>query len=132
MFHHLNVLAILVAALAAVVLSTVYYMVFARSMATLHPAYADPSARPAPWKVGVELLRSLLLAFVVASLVHWTRTEGVAQGAHLGLLLWLGFPVVLWAGAVVWERVPRRLALIHAGDWLVKLLVVASIVAAWR
>jgi hypothetical protein len=132
MHHDLNLLAIVVAAIAAVVLSTVYYMALGRQMAALHPAYADPGARPAPWKVGVELLRSFVLAHVVALIAHWTDTDSVATAVHLALLLWVGFPLVLWIGAMVWERVPGKLALIHLGDWLIKLLVVTTIVAAWH
>jgi hypothetical protein len=33
-----------------------------------------------------------------------------------------------WPGSLLWEEVPLRLATIHAGDWLVKLLVIATIV----
>lgn len=128
----MNPLAIIAAAFAAVVLSTLYYMLFGTAMATLHPAYADPGASPAPRQVAVEVVRSVLLAFVVATLVRLTHLDGVSGAVHLAALLWIGFPLVLWAGAVTWERVPLRLAAIHAGDWLLKLLVVTAIVTAWR
>ncbi len=48
------------------------------------------------------------------------------------ILLWIGFPVVLLSGSVLWEDVPARLAAIHAGDWLIKLLLIGAILAAWR
>jgi hypothetical protein len=32
----------------------------------------------------------------------------------------------------MWERVHPRLAAIHAGDWLLKILVIAVIVVLWR
>jgi hypothetical protein len=51
---------------------------------------------------------------------------------QLGLSLWIGFPLVLLVGSVIWENVPWRLASIHAGDWLVKLLIIAAIVLVWR
>ena len=50
----------------------------------------------------------------------------------LALALWIGFPLVLWTGAIVHENTPVRLATIHAGDWLVKLLVITLIVGIWR
>lgn len=129
--YHLHLLAILGAAVAAVIVSSVYYMAFARSMATLHPAYADPNAKPAPWMVGVELLRSFVLAHVIAWLAVALDVAGVGEAMLLALVLWLGFPVVLFTGAMVWERVPPRLAAIHLGDWLIKLVVVTVIVALW-
>jgi hypothetical protein len=48
------------------------------------------------------------------------------------LALWIGFPLVLWTGALIWESTPIKLAVIHAGDWLAKLLLVALIVSVWQ
>jgi hypothetical protein len=39
---------------------------------------------------------------------------------------------VLWIGAVIHENTSWKLAAIHAGDWLAKLLVVAVIVSIWQ
>jgi hypothetical protein len=50
----------------------------------------------------------------------------------LGLALWIAFPVVLLVGSVTQENVPWKLAAIHAGDWLAKLLIIAVIVSLWR
>jgi hypothetical protein len=36
------------------------------------------------------------------------------------------------AGSVIWENVARKRATIHAGDWLLKILVIAVIVSVWR
>ena len=56
--------------------------------------------------------------------------ETAAGGLLLGVALWVGFPFVLWTGAILWENTPWRLAALHAGDWLVKLLVVGVLVSA--
>lgn len=50
---------------------------------------------------------------------------------RLDLGLWGAFPVVLLSGSVVHEKVPWQLAAIHAGDWLIKLALVSTIVG-WR
>lgn len=125
---HLSLFHIVVAAIAAMVISTVWYMAWGRQMAALHPAYADPSARPQPWKVAVELARCLVLAHIVAWLAYSVGVDDAGGAVVLALVLWVGFPVVLWTGACVWERVPLELAAIHAGDWLIKLLAVTLIV----
>jgi hypothetical protein len=39
---------------------------------------------------------------------------------------------VLWTGAILWEKTPWKLAAIHAGDWVVKLLVIVLIVSVWQ
>lgn len=49
----------------------------------------------------------------------------------LALALWVAFPAVLLAGSVFHERVPVPLAAIHAGDWLIKLLLITGIVGLW-
>jgi len=33
---------------------------------------------------------------------------------------------------MIWESTPWRLAAVHAGDWLVKLLVIGVIVSVWQ
>lgn len=127
----LNYLAIVVAAGTAFVLSSVWYSSFARQLAALHPAYAGKPKMPV-WKVAIEFVRSLVIAVVLAGLaarlgiVEWTGA------LLLGLVIWIGFPVVLWTGSVLWENVPAKLASIHAGDWLLKLVVISVIVSVWR
>jgi hypothetical protein len=39
---------------------------------------------------------------------------------------------MILAGSVLWDNRPWKLAAIHAGDWLVKLLVMAVILGVWR
>jgi Protein of unknown function (DUF1761) len=127
----INVPAVAVAALAAFILSALWYGLFGRQLAELDDAYAENGGMPA-WKVAVELVRSLVVATVLAwlavtiDITEWTGAVG------LGLVMWIGFPVVLLTGSVIHENVPWKLAAIHAGDWLVKLVVVAVIVGLWR
>jgi Protein of unknown function (DUF1761) len=127
----LNYLAIVAAAAAAFVISAAWYGVLGGQLATLHDAYVaarSPSARAA----FIELARNLIVTAVVAGLAVQVRVDGWAEGAVLGLVLWIGFPVVVLAGSVYHERVPLKLAAIHAGDWLLKLIAISIIVGAWR
>jgi hypothetical protein len=39
---------------------------------------------------------------------------------------------MLLTGSVIHENVPWQLAIIHAGDWLLKLLIIGVVVGAWR
>ena len=123
----LNFLAIAVAAVAAFILSGVWYGVFGGQLAELHPAYAD-SGSPSGKDVIVELARNLVVALVLAWLVDQIGVDDWAQAALLGLALWIGIAVVLLVGSVYHEKVPVKLASIHAGDWLLKLVVIAIIV----
>ena len=129
----MNYLAVLVAAMMAFVASTGWYIVFAKQRATLSAAAATTATgMPPAWKVLVELVRSAIVATVLAGLsarlgiVEWTGA------VLLAVALWLGFPAMILAGSVQWENVPWRLAAIHAGDWLLKLVLIAVIVGVWR
>jgi Protein of unknown function (DUF1761) len=125
-----NLLAILAATIAAFILSSTYYSLFAAELAQVSEA-AAAGEQPPPWKLGVELLRSLTLAALVAGLASQGEIDDWSGGLLLGLSLWIGFPVVLWTGALIWENTPWKLAALHGGDWLAKLLVVALIVSVW-
>ena len=89
-----------------------------------------PSSQP-PWKLGVEVLRCLILATVVAGLAAQGEIDNWSGGLALGLALWIGFPLVLWTGAIIWENTPWRQAALHGGDWWAKLVVVGVLVSVW-
>ena len=61
-----------------------------------------------------------------------TRRQQLVDAVRLGLFLWIGFPVILLTGSVLWENIPWKVAAIHAGDWLVKMLVIPIIVSVWH
>ena len=124
-------LAVLAATVVAFFLSSTYYAIFGERLAEVSDAAAR-GERPPPWKLGVELIRSLTVAAVVAGLAARGDVDDWTGGLVLGLVLWIGFPFVLWLGAIIWENAPRTLAVIHGGDWLAKLLVVAVIVSVWQ
>ena len=127
----LNFLAIGVAAVAAFILSAVWYGVFGSQLAELHPAYAD-SGSPSAKDAIVELARNLVVAVVLAWLVDQIVVNDWAQAALLGVVLWVGFPLIILIGSVFHEKVPVKLASIHAGDWLLKLVLIAIIVGVWQ
>jgi len=126
-----NLLAVLVAAIAAFMSGAAYYAVLGGQLARVSDAAPEGGQMP-PWKRAVELLRCLILAAVVAGLAARGEIDQWTGGLALGFALWIGFPLVLWVGAMIHEDTPWRLAAIHAGDWLVKLVLVAAIVSAWQ
>ncbi len=128
---HLNYLAIIVAAVAVFVFAAGYYIVLARQRAQLSPAAAARS-RPPAWLMGLELLKSLVVAAVVAGLVALAGIGDVGGALKLALALWVAFPVVLLVGSVTQENVPWKLGAIHSGDWLAKLVIITVIVTVWH
>ena len=127
----INYLAALVATVGAFVVSGIWYAVFGQALVQGQPA-SDPSPKMAPWQIGVEVLRSAIVALAVAYLFATLRPDDWLAAAGFGIVLWLAFPAVLLLGSVVHEKVRTRVAAIHAGDWLVKLVVITFIVGVWR
>jgi Protein of unknown function (DUF1761) len=76
----------------------------------------------------MNVLAATVAAFVAGG-AYYSVVPTTGGGLLLGLVLWTGFPLVLRVGAVIHENTPIALAVVHAGDWLLKLLLVGTIVA---
>ena len=89
-------LGIALATIAAVVVSSVFY--------SLAPAaqLEGLASRPRVWQIGLEVLRSGIVACLVAGLMVAANWAGPAQGTILGLSLSI-LPIVLVAGSVQWK-----------------------------
>ena len=122
------VLGIGVAAVAAFVVSSVYYTAVTPVEQRILGEAALDRGRPQAWKALIELLRTAVVASVLGWVASRAHLEGLPGGLGLALVVWLGFPVVLLTGSMLWERVPLITAAIHAGDWLLKLLLVAVVI----
>jgi hypothetical protein len=121
-------IGIAAAAVVAFVLSSVYYAAATPLERRAVGEAALDRGRPKPWKVLAELLRTAVVASAFAWIAHRAGDLGVGHAIVLALIIWVGFPLVLLTGSVIWEKVHPATAAIHAGDWLLKLLLIAVIV----
>ncbi|PYQ30931.1 MAG: DUF1761 domain-containing protein [Acidobacteria bacterium] len=131
----MNYLAVVVTAVAAIATSSVWYIVFGKARIELlgkEPGASVDTTKPQPARMAVEIVRTLVVTCVLAHFVVLLGITGWISAVKLGLWLWIGFPFMILVGSVLWDKVPWKLAAIHAGDWLVKLLVMAIILGAWR
>ena len=134
---HVTYLPVLVAAVAAFVLGWLWYspLLFFKPWMRLRgmdPVAAMAGAKMPAGKLLIELARCLVLAYVIARFVALLGVSSWMGAVHFGFVLWIGFPVILLTGSVLWENVPWKVAAIHAGDWLVKMLVISIIVSVWH
>jgi Protein of unknown function (DUF1761) len=129
-----NILAVLAAAIVVFIVSMVWYIMFASARGSLTPTVnaTQASARPPLWKVMLEIIRSLVVASVVAGLARRLGVTDAWSAVLLGLVMWIGFPVILLSGSVVWDNIPWKVAAIHAGDWFLKIVIISVIVGVWR
>ena len=128
-----NIAAVAVAVVAVFVASSVYYIALGRQYAEVSQAARDTAGtRPSPVKALFELVRCLVVVLVFAGIAAKLHVTTLPEALALAVVAWIGFPVVLLAGSVQWEKVPWRLAAIHAGDWLLKLALISCVVGLWR
>jgi hypothetical protein len=129
----INYWAILVAAVVAFVFSSLYY-----SPVLLGNVWrvADPAvmigAKPSAVKALVEFARALVITFVLARVMALMGSADLKSAVQVALWLWFGFSAMMWVGAMMWENTPWKIADIHSGDWLVKTVLIAAILGAWR
>ena len=134
---HVSYVVVLVSAVVVFVLGWLWYspLLFFKPWMRLRgqdPVAAMANAKMPAGALVAEFVRCLILAYVVAHFVRVLGIDSLFGAVHFGLFTWFGFPAVLLAGSVLWEKVPWQVAAIHAGDWLVKLLVIPIIVTLWR
>jgi len=134
---HVNVVAVLVTTLVVFVLGWLWYspLLFFNPwmrLRGLDPAAAMAGAKMPVGKLVIEFARCFILVYVVTRIATLHSDLSLLGSIHVGLFLWLGFPVILLTGSVIWDNVPWKVAAIHAGDWFVKLLVISIIARVWH
>jgi hypothetical protein len=123
-----------VAAVAAFVASSVYYMVFGKALMALLPSESvavDMRKVPA-WKKAAEFVRGLVVACVVAWFVAQLGVVDWEGALRFAAFVWIGFPFMILTGAVLWDNRPWKFAAIHSGDWLMKLVLMAVVLGTWH
>ena len=128
-------LAIVLACVAAILVSSIWYspFVFGKQWMELRSAQPPGSADTAmpAWKIPVDLVRELVVVYVLARFVTGLRIVDWKGAVSLGLWVWLGFPVQMLVGCSLWDNKPWTLSLIHAGDWLMKMLLMSLVLSQW-
>ena len=131
----ISYLAIVAALAAAAVVSSVWYspLLFGKQwmeLRSLNSVGVADTAMPM-WKMLVNLVRESVVVYVLARLIDGLGIVDWKGALSLGFWVWLGFPVQMLVGASLWDNKPWTLDLIHAGDWLMKMLLMALILAKW-
>ncbi len=128
-----SIWAILMAVVVSFVASSFYYVLLAKQWAESSKAGAEAAGRKRPEasKGLIQLGRTLIITLVIAYFVSQLHIEHVGAALRLALILWVGFPVMLLSGSVMWEKTPLKQAVLHAGDSLLTLVLVSVILTLW-
>jgi hypothetical protein len=126
------VVVAVVAALAAFVMSSLYYspLLLGNVRRVVDPV-ATAGTTPSIGRVLGEIVRTLVITYVLARLMALLGGGDWKGAVRLTLWLWFGFSAMMWVGAIMWEKTPWQIAAIHSGDWLLKTLLIAVILGVW-
>ncbi len=139
-FSNVNLLSVLVAALAAMALGFLWYSPALFAKPWMREMGYDPndkakiqemqkSAGPA---YAGSFLASLVSAFMLAKLLSVIPIDTALYGMKLGLGVWLGFVATVQLTAALFMKNSMKLFAINTGYQLVCYLLLGAILAVWK
>ena len=134
-----NLLSVLVAAIATMILGFLWYspLLFARPWMVLmgydpnDKAKLDEMRKSASKTYAISFLASLASAFVLAKVIDVASVNSVLYGMKYGFAIWLGFVTTVQLTGALFGRQPFKLYLINTGYQLVCYLAMGAILAVW-
>lgn len=138
-FHHLNLLAVLVAAVSTMVVGFIWYspILFARPWMREMGWDPDDKAKmqemqksAGPAYAG-SFVASLISAFVLALVFHWMRVGSLHAGLGAAFHVWLGFVATVQFTAALFQKQSMKLFAINTGYQLVCYFAMGAILSAW-
>lgn len=132
-----NMLAVLLAAVSSMVVGSIWYSkgVFGTAWAKM----AGIDEKKAKTDAGMALcgmfVLALAMAYVLAHVTYlsfnfFTDKSFMYSAIGSGFWLWLGFVLPVTASQSLFDQKRKKLSAIHAGNWLVTLLVMGWVIGA--
>jgi Protein of unknown function (DUF1761) len=138
--HHINLLAVLVAAIATMVVGFLWYSPLLFAKPWMREMGYDPNdkakmeemKKTAGPAYGGSFLASLVSAFILALFLHWVRAESLHVGLMVGFHVWLGFVATVQFTSALFTKQSMKLLSINTCYQLVCYLAMAAILACWN
>jgi len=131
----INYVTVLVAAIAAFAVGGVWYspILFQKPWMKLMGDTGNHKGglTPAQAMAG-EFVAILLTSYILAHFIILINATTVTATLQLAFWLWLGFQAPMLLASVFFERRPLQLFIINAGQRLVAILVMATILGLWQ
>ena len=83
-------------------------------------------------KYALAFVGALLMGYVVARFAVGIGIAGAYAGVKLGAWAWLGLVVPVTLGKVLWDGKSWKLWFLENGYYVVTLVIMGAIIAAWR
>lgn len=128
-----NVYAVLAASVASFFIGAAWYspMLLGGTYLQLRGLALTPTNTIAVWEIIGEFIRWLIIVSIIAVLFSKLEVKSLSVALLYGLMLWIAFYTAL-AGSVLHEGYSWKVYAIHAGDGLLKLMAISSILGLWR
>lgn len=132
-FSHVNLLAILVAAVAGMAVGFLWYSKFLFADAWTKLVTVDPGDVNAnPLLYGVNLIVYLVMGFALSQLLFYFNLAGLWGGILVGAFIFFGFVGAAAFTENLFSGRSWKLFVINYGYQLVNLLVMGAIIGLWR
>jgi hypothetical protein len=139
-FLGVNLLAVLVSALATMVIGFLWYspMLFAKPWTILMGYDPNDKAKMAEMQksagpsYAMSLIASVLSAMVLGKIIAVAGAMTALAGVEIGLAVWLGFVTTVQLTNALFMRQRAKLYMINTGYQLVCYLAMGAILGAWR
>ncbi len=133
--NDVNYFAIAAGTVFAVAFSALYYFILDKKVMAIRsaksPNKTDVRTTLTLNRFLVDFVRTFVLGLVIGYAVSLLELTQPIQALVISFWLWLGFPVVTFVGLALHEKFPPALAVVHAGDWLAKILIFALVSVYW-
>jgi hypothetical protein len=83
-------------------------------------------------ELALAFVSSLVLVYILAHFVQYTKATTAMAGIQTAFWLWLGFIVTTQLATVIFEQRPLGLYLLNVGYQLVGCALAGAILALWR
>ena len=132
-----NPIAILVCAIVYMIVGSLWYSPLLFGKRWMHlsgitkQSMDKSKTRGMSQTYGIAFVSSLVMSFIIAHVVAYANAETFIQGMQIGFWLWLGLAAPIIMSGSLWEGKPWELFLINSSQYLVSLVIVSGILAAW-
>jgi hypothetical protein len=131
----LNWVAILVAAIASFIFEALWFSIFMNE-------WLAGIGRTREWLVGTGLnpavqyataiICSIIAAAVLSICIQASGKQTARRGVLCAVVIWFGFIATSWAKAYIFEVRSFQIYFIYAGYYLIELVLIGTIVGAWK
>ncbi len=132
----INYPAVLVAAILHWILGAVWYGIFTNKfvelMAWTPQQLSELESQSHTKEYVLAFLSSLVLVYVLAHFVQYTKATNLVGGLQTAFWLWLGFVATSQIATVIFEGRKPGLYLLNIGYQLVACLVAGGLLAIWK